>query len=187
MTGRADGGQWRLLTVVPWVVVGVVMVVLAGVAVVRLFVSEPGASTEPVTVAAVADLAVTATEDLDVAAGVEMLCDQPIDLYRMAVESTITRWQTESGVQVPEVDAVVSDVDEGATGSFVIDIDSDQEGLEDEQQTFRVFVESRAGRSCVTGVGGPRSTRATTRFAGKGYSGVTSPPPVPRASTSSTP
>ncbi len=185
MTDGAQGHRWRVLSVLPWVVVGVVMVALAGVAVVRLFVDEPAAPTDAATVQDVADLAVEVTEGLDVQAGVDLLCDEPIELYRMAVESTIIRWQALSGTQVPELTADVSDVDRGPAGSFVIKISSDERGLEDVQQTFRVFVEDRDGRSCVVGVGGPKAQRPTTRFARDGYTGVTSPPPAP--TTSSTP
>lgn len=155
------------------------MAALCAVAVVRLFMSDPEEPTEAASVQDVADLAVVVAEGLDVEQGVEVLCDRPIDLYRMAVEATIVRWQAQSGTQAPEVDAEVSDVDDGASGSFVLRISSEEDGLEDEQRTFRVFVESRDGRACVTGVGGPRSERPTTRFAGKGYTGATSPSPVP--------
>ncbi|WP_148612412.1 hypothetical protein [Nocardioides rubriscoriae] len=187
MTQGVQGRRGRALTVLPWVVVGAVMVSLAGVAVVRLFVDEGAAPAEATSVQDVADLALTVTEELDVQGGVDLLCDQPIELYRMAVESTIIRWQTLSGVQAPAVTADVSDVDKGSSGSFVIAISSDEDGLEDEDRTFRVFVENHGGRSCVVGVGGPRAQRPTTRFAAAGYSGVTSPPPMPRSTPSPTP
>ncbi|MDO9455165.1 hypothetical protein [Nocardioides sp.] len=180
--GVGDGRRRRALSVVSWVVVGVVMVALAGVAVVRLFVDQTDAPTDATTVQDVADMAVTVTEDLDVVGGVDLLCAAPLDLYRMAVESTITTWQVMSGNDVPDVQAEASDVDEGAAGSFVIRISSDEDGLEQEKQNFRVFVESRAGRSCVVGVGGPKAKRPTTEFSGGGYSRVTSPPPSPRSS-----
>lgn len=177
--GSDHGSRRRVLRFLPWVAAGVVMVALTAVAVERLFVEEPEEPTEAASVQDVADLAATVTEDLDVARGVEMLCRPPIELYRMTVESTITRWQALSGVQVPEVTAEVSDVDTGSSGSFVLRISSDEEGLEDEQRTFRVFVDYTDGRSCVTGVGGPKAQRPTTVFAADGYTGVTSPSPVP--------
>lgn len=179
MTQVSDDRRRRTVRLLAYVVLGVVMVALAAVAVVRLFVTASEEPSETASVQQVADLAVTVTEELDIVSGVGLLCDRPIDLYRMAVESTITRWQSLSGTQVPEVAADVSDVDEGVSGSFVLAISSPEEGLEDEQRTFRVFVEERDGRSCITGVGGPSAERPTTRFAGDGYTGVTSPPPVP--------
>lgn len=170
----------RLLRALPWVVVGVVMLALAAVAVVRLFVDDADESAQAASVREVASLVAAATEDLDIAGGIDLLCEEPIELYRMTVESTITTWQGLSGTQAPSVDAAVSDVDEGAAGSFVLRIRSDEDGLQDEQEDFRVFVDVRDGRSCVVGVGGPDARRPSTRFAAGGYSPVTSPPPVPR-------
>ena len=179
MPGGERRPRERVLRLLPWVVVGGVMVALASVAVVRLFVDEPAEPDDASSVRSVADLAQEVTEALDVAGGTDLLCEPPIDLYRMAVESTIASWQTLAGTPSPAITAEVSDVDAGAAGSFVIRISSDEDGLEDERRAFRVFVESRDGRSCVTGVGGVGAKRPTTRFASEGYSPATSPTPQP--------
>lgn len=164
----------------PWFVVGLVMVVLAAVAVVRLFVDQTDEPGEAVTVSDVAAVSVDVTEALDVSAGMGLLCEAPMDLYRMTVESTITRWQADLAGGLPDVSAEVSDVDAGAEGSFVIRITRAIDEMSDELQNFRVFVESRAGRSCIVGVGGVDAKRPTTKFSGSGYSRVTSPTPAPR-------
>ncbi|MFB9315207.1 hypothetical protein [Nocardioides plantarum] len=186
MTHGPDGRRRQLVTVLPWLVVGVVMVALAGVAVVRLAVGadEP---TEADSVRDVADMAQVIAEELDVDSGLDLLCDEPIELYKMAVESTIIRWQTMSGSPAPTVTARVSEVDDGPTGSFLLRVSPDDRALKDEQRTFRVFVESRDGRSCVAGIGGRKADRASIRFADDGYSGVVSPTPTPGPPRSPTP
>lgn len=169
-----------MLRLVPWVVIGVVMVVLAAVAVVRLFVERTDEPGEAASVRDVADASAEVTETLDVPGGLELLCEVPMDLYRMTVDATVTRWQADLAGGLPDVTARVSDVDEGATGSFVIRITRALDGTADEKRNFRVFVDSRDGRSCITGVGGVNAERATTEFSGRGYSRATSPTPVPR-------
>lgn len=180
--GDSTGGRSRLLTVLPWVVVGVVMVVLAAVAVVRLFMTDedPGGAAS---VQDVADLAVVATEAVDLAGGLALLCDEPMRLYPDTVDATLKQWRGRAGSEALDLSVEVSDVDEGPTGSFVIAITSPESGLEDVEEDFRVFVESRDGRSCVTGVGGVRAQRPSTRFSGDGYVPVTSPPPSPATRT----
>lgn len=191
MTDGSDGStrepRRRVLRLLPWVAVAAVMIALTAVAVDRVLVSETEEPTEADTVQDVADLAAEATEALDVQQGVAMLCRPPIQLYQMTVESTIDRWRSLTGDQAPDVTAEVSDVDSGSAGSFVLRISSDEDGLEDEGRTFRVYVEHDDGRSCVTGVGGPKSRRPSTVFAADGYTGVTSPPPEPTSEPSSEP
>lgn len=186
MTDGSVGRRRQLVTALPWVVVGVVMVGLAGVAVVRL-TAEPEEPNEASSVRAVADLSESIAESLDVQGGLELLCDEPISLYRMAVESTIVRWQTLSGSPAPEITARVSEVDDGPTGSFLLRVSSEEPGLEDEQRTFRVFVEEHDGRSCVVGIGGRTADRASVRFAGDGYLDVTTPTPTPSSTASTRP
>lgn len=172
----------RRTTIVAWAVVGVVMVGLASVAVVRLFVADPADPGRADSVRAVADASVEVADTLDVQGGLDLLCEEPIDLYRMAVESTIVRWQTLSGTQTPSVTARASEVAAGTSGSFLLRVSVDEKGLDDERRTFRVFVEKRGSRSCVVGIGGRKAERPSVRFAGEGYSGVTSPTPTPRTS-----
>jgi len=186
MTTGPDARRRQLVSLLPWFVVGVVMVALAAVAVVRLTAGDEE-PTEADSVRDVADMAQGIAEGLDVDGGLDLLCDEPIELYKMAVESTIIRWQTISGSPAPTVTARVTEVDDGPTGSFLLRVTPDGRGLGDEQRTFRVFVESRDGRSCVVGIGGRKADRASTRFAGDGYSGVVSPAPAPRRTPSSSP
>lgn len=173
-------GPRRALVVLSWLVMGAVMVGLTAVAVVRVFGEpgdEPGQAT---TVRDVADQSVLVADGLDLDGGIALLCEDPMDLYRMTVEATLIRWEADGGGVMPAITAEVSDVSDGSTGSFVIRI-ARAVGTDDEaSQSFRVFVDSVGGRSCVTGVGRPDSERQTTRFSGNGYSGVTSPAPAPR-------
>lgn len=168
----------------PWAVVGVVMVVLATYAVVILFFDDPEDPGEADTVQEVADLAAEAAELFDVRAGVQLLCEQPMDLYRMSVDSTIAGWQDAADTETPDMTYRISDVDDGAAGSFLVDITSDEPGLEDESQQLRVFVESREDRSCIVGTGDADDEQPTTRLSGGGYDGASSPPPSPSPSPS---
>jgi hypothetical protein len=180
MTESTDGRRPRRRRVLPWAVGGVVgaaMVWLAWVAVDRVVLGDDTDPDQAASVDDVASMSVVVAEDLDVLGGVELLCERPMDLYRNTVEYTITRWQNLAGGELPTVVAEVSDVSGGATGSFVIAIRN--EGATSEQHTFRVFVETRDGRSCITGVGGPKARRATTSFSGDGYMDVTTPEPTP--------
>ena len=93
MTTGPDAPRRQLVSLLPWFVVGVVMVALAAVAVVRLTAGDEE-PTEADSVRDVADLAQGIAEGLDVDGGLDLLCDEPIELYKMAVESTIIRWQT---------------------------------------------------------------------------------------------
>ncbi|MEO9322070.1 hypothetical protein ABFT23_01185 [Nocardioides sp. C4-1] len=179
MTERSDGRRRTLLKVLPWAVVGVVMVSLAGVTVVRLFVDAPPDDPDQATsVEDVAELSQEIAETADVDAGIALLCGRPLLLYKMAVSATVDRWETTDADAT--IEATVSDVADGATGSFVIDLDSG-DTLPGADRAYRVFVESRDGRSCITGVGGRDATSPTTLFSRDGYTDVTSPPPAPRS------
>lgn len=174
-----DRGPHTLKGWLPWVVVGVVMVVLAAVAVTTVFFTGPGNAEDAETVQDVADLAVDAAETLDVAAGIDLLCEAPMDLYRMSLESTIAEAQDRAGTETPDVTYTVRDVSDAATGSFVVDITSDEVGLADEDTTVRVFVEDRDGRSCVAGVGSEDDAEPEVTLSGDGYDGATSPSASP--------
>ncbi len=163
------------------------MAALAAVAVLRVVVDPDDEPGEATTVREVADQAVDVAESLDISGGTALLCEAPIDLYRQAVESTVVRWQSLSGEDLPAVEAGVEDVDSGPEGSFVLRVDPESPELDGEERAFRVFVQQRGSRSCVVGVGGPRAERPTTRFSRGGYQGVTSPTPRPTPTPTPTP
>jgi hypothetical protein len=182
-----DRGPHTVRGWLPWAAVGAVLLVLAGVAVVTLFVAGPGDAAGADSVEDVADLAVDAADDLDVAAGIDLLCELPMDLYRMSLETLIDEGRDEAGTDDPDVDYEVSDVSDGPTGSFVVTISSDEEGLADRGTSLRVFVEQRDGRSCIVGVGEPDAEEPEVEVAPEGYGRVTSPSVSPRGSDGTTP
>ncbi|QCW49420.1 hypothetical protein FE634_01475 [Nocardioides dongxiaopingii] len=178
-----ERGPHTLRGWLPWIAVGVVMVVLAGVAVLTLFLSDAKSAEEAENVDDVAGLAVEAAEELDIGAGIDLLCEAPMDLYRQTLETMINDARERSGTVDPAVDYAVSDVSDGATGSFVVEASSSEDGLEGQDLEVRVFVEEQDGRSCISGIGDVDDEEEQIRISGGGYSGARPPSPAPSATS----
>ena len=135
----------------PWLVGVAVIVVMAVVAGAVLLLSGPGDAADARSVQDVADLAVEAAEELDVEKGVDLLCEAPSDGEREELEDLIAEAQDEAGTDDPEVDYEVSDVEGDETGSFTVEVTSDEDGLEDRDLVLEVEVGQDGDRSCVEG------------------------------------
>lgn len=103
----------------------------------------------------VADQAVEAAEDLDVDAGIDLLCEKPTAEQQDELEELIEGAREESGTDDPDVSYEVSDVPDGASGTFDLRVTSDEEGLDDAELEVVVVVEAQDGRSCIAGVEDP--------------------------------
>ena len=130
-----------------WIVAGAIAFVLVFAGGVTTLILASGG--DPTTVQEVADEAVAAAEDLDVEAGVDLLCEVPGDGERRELERLIEAAQEESGTEDPDVDYEVSDIEGDAEGSFDVRVTSDEEEFEDDELAARVFVERRGERSCI--------------------------------------
>ena len=128
-----------------------VLVIVAVVAGGVLLLSGASEASEARSVQDVADLAVEAAEDLDVQAGVDLLCEAPHGGDRDELEELIEQAQDEAGTEDPDVTYEVSDVEGDETGSFQVEISSDEEGLEDRDFEITVEVGQDGDRSCIEG------------------------------------
>lgn len=135
----------------PWLVGVGVLVVLAVVAGGVLLVSGPGEASDARSVQDVADLAVEAAEDLDVDAGVDLLCETPSQEDRDELEELIERAQEEAGTDDPDVTYEVSDVEGDETGTFDVEVTSDEGDLEGRDLELTVEVGQDGDRSCIEG------------------------------------
>jgi len=165
----------RRLVVLAWIVGGAGVLALATVAIVTVFFTEPDRAENAASVQGVADLSVVAAEGLNVAGAIELLCEPPMNLYRMSLETLLAEAQTDTGTDTPQVDAEVTDVSEGPEGSFLMTISSDEPELADRTNTLRFFVENRDGRSCIVGRGSPKDTKARVLFSGTDFGDLATP------------
>lgn len=144
--GAQDLGRRRWL---PWVVGGAVVVVALVVGGVTFALSS-GAD-DPTTVQAVADAAVKAADELDVDAGIDLLCSAPGSDDREFLDDAIGAARDATGTDTPEVDYLVSNVSGGSEGSFDVRITSTEDALAGVVGSAHVKVERRGDRSCVAG------------------------------------
>lgn len=100
----------------------------------------------------VADRAVDAAEDLDVDAGIDLLCSAPTPEQREELEDLISEGRQETGSDNPDVDYVVSDVEGDTTGSFRVVATSSDPALLGKEFDAVVLVEEDDGRSCIAGL-----------------------------------
>lgn len=100
----------------------------------------------------VADQAVVAAEELDVDAGIDLLCTAPTDEQRRELDDLIAEGREETGSDEPDIDYDVSEVEGDATGSFRLVATSDDPALEGKELDTVVLVEERDGRSCIAGI-----------------------------------
>lgn len=132
---------------VPWAVVaGVAVVVLTGGGI-ALALTLSGGS--PGSVEDVADRAVDAAQELDVSAGVDLLCDPPANESRELLDALIADAQERTGEDDPDVTIDVSDVDDGAAGRFTATISSADAEFAGVIREVHVVVADRDGRSCI--------------------------------------
>ena len=149
------------------------MVVLAAVAVVRLLVDRGRRARPRPTPCATSP---TSPVEVDrgarrASAALELLCDVPIELYRMTVESTITRWQALAGEPAPDVTARVSDVDDGSVRAR----SSSGSAARPTRSRGRAAAPSGSSSSTTTAAraspasAAAKARRPTTLFAADGY------------------
>lgn len=131
----------------PWAIVGgaAALVLIAGL--IAFAVAASGGT--PTSVDEVADRAVSAAEDLDVSAGIDLLCDPPAAESRELLDALIADAQDRTGSDTPEVTIDVHDVDGDASGSFTAVITSAEDEFSGVEREVIVFVEDRDGRSCI--------------------------------------
>ncbi len=139
-----DGRQSRL----GWYVAGgVLLLILAIGGAVFAFTGGDATSVQDV-----ADQAVEAAEDLDVDAGIDLLCTAPTKKQRADLDALISEGREEAGGEDPQVDYEVSDVEGDATGSFRVRATSDEDALEGKELDVVVLVEQDGDRSCIAGI-----------------------------------
>ncbi|WP_157550942.1 hypothetical protein [Nocardioides jensenii] len=129
------------------VLVGI-LVVLIGTAVVVMAVTGGDADS----VQEVADAAAEAGEDLDVDAGIDLLCEPPTDEQRDRLDGVLVAGKDEAGTDDPEVHFEVSDVKGDETGSFTLTIWSDDGALKDGYGVADIEVDRDGDRSCIADV-----------------------------------
>lgn len=143
--GPPAGARSRL----PWLVGGGVVLLLLVVVVLVVTLTGSKAAKDARSVQDVADIAVDAAQDLDVDAGIDLLCSAPSDDERRELQDLIDEGRQRAGTDDPDVDYQVSDVEGDATGSFQVRVSSDEAGLEDQEFSVRVNVSKRGERSCI--------------------------------------
>lgn len=140
-SGRAGAGIFLIIAVAVLMVVG---------AAVAAAITLSGG--DPTSVDAVAGEAVDAAEDLDVGAGIDLLCDPPTSEERSDLSDLIGEARDRAGTGDPDVDYEISEVEGDGSGSFVVTVTSEEDGLDDERIEMRVLVEEDGDRSCIAGV-----------------------------------
>ena len=136
----------------PWIVGLALVAVLAVVVVLVVTLTGSKAAEDARSVQDVADVALDAAEDLDVDAGVDLLCEAPDASDREQLESLIDEARDRAGTDDPDVDYEISDVKGDETGSFRVHVTSDEDGLDDQELDFVVRVNVRGDRSCIDGL-----------------------------------
>lgn len=98
----------------------------------------------------VADQAVEAAEDLDIDAGIDLLCTAPSEQQRQELESLIAEGREETGDDDPDIDYEISEVEGDEEGSFRVTATSDDPALEGKELDAVVIVDEVDGRSCIS-------------------------------------
>lgn len=131
-----------------WIIAGAIVIVLAlGGGVTAIVLASGG---DPTTVQEVADEAVEAAKDLDVDAGIDLLCEAPPKEDREGLQKLIEAAQDKADTDDPEVDYEISDVDGDTEGSFEVRITSSEPDLDDEELAYKVTVKQDGDRSCIS-------------------------------------
>jgi len=134
----------------PWIVTGIVAVVLLG-GLGSLYVIREG---DPTSVQEVADRAVDAVRRYDVRAGGQLLCTPLTEEQRLRLEALVQSGRERADTPEPELDIVISEVRGSAAGSFRVRVASPEPGLVGVLGEATVLVADRDGRSCITGLEG---------------------------------
>lgn len=157
--GQAGAGQFsRVPTDLPKgerldrrrviVVLIAILVVLLGTGV-TVWALNRGA---PDSVSEVADAAVDAAKDLDVDAGVDLLCEPPSSAERARLDELIASGKKRAGTDDPDVHSEVANITGKKSGSFQMTIWSDDGDLDKSYLVAQLKVEQDGERSCVADV-----------------------------------
>lgn len=135
--------------------VAVVAVLVA--AAVAFAVSKATSDDQPDSVRGTADAAVSAAEDLDVDAGLALMCKRPSDEDVDYLNDRIAEAKEAVGGE-PDVSYEIRDVqDEGGSGRFTVVITTDEPELDGANAKVVALVDSRGGQSCISGFDEERS------------------------------
>lgn len=143
---RPTGGPVGRRRVIPVLIA--ILVVLLGTAAIVWAVTR-GA---PNSVDEVAAAAVDAGENLDLDAGIDLLCEAPTTEQREGLESVIARGKSQAGTSIPDVNYSVTGVQGDKSGSFRMTIWSDEEGINTSHLVAQVDVEQDGDHSCISDV-----------------------------------
>lgn len=129
----------------PWIVTGIVAVVLFAGLGYLLAVREP----PPESVRQIADRAALAAERFDVRAGGLLLCDPLTEEQRERLENLVTAGKERADDPDPRLAIEISDVRGEGEGSFRVRVTSPEPGLIGIVGEATVIVASQGGRSCI--------------------------------------
>lgn len=133
-----------------WLLLTGCLVVLLGVGGTVFALTSGG--DDPTSVQDVAEAAVAAAEDLDVDAGLDLMCSFTSG-DRSGLERAISEARDDAGTDSPDVRYEISDVVGSTSGTFVVTVVTDEPGLEGwTSRTAKLTVASRDGRSCISDV-----------------------------------
>lgn len=143
------GRQPRRRNPLPFLIGGGVVVVLVIVVVLVVLLGGSKDAADARSVDDVADVALDAAQDLDVDAGVDVLCEAPDPDDREALETLIDEARDRAGTDDPDIDYEITDVEGEATGTFRVTVTSDEESFDGSSGSFLVTVEQDGDRSCI--------------------------------------
>lgn len=132
----------------PWVVTGIVALVLFGGLGYLLAIREAPATT----VKELADRAVVAVRQFDIRAGGQLLCDPLTAEQRGRLEDLLKAGKERADTPDPRLDIVISDVRGEGEGSFRVRVTSPEPGLVGVVGSATVLVARRDGRACISGL-----------------------------------
>jgi hypothetical protein len=102
----------------------------------------------------VADAAVSAAKDLDLDAGVALMCSPPSSADVDYVNHLISEARSAAGGN-PDVSYAISDVrDSGGAGRFTVTITTSEAALSGSHGKLVLLVQSHNGHSCISGIYG---------------------------------
>lgn len=132
----------------PLVAAGVAVAVLAIGGTAWAVVATTGGG-DPTSVEEVAEQAVDAARDLDVDAGVRLMCETPSADEREELEDAIAQGQDYTGNDDLALAFEIRDAADGPEGSVRIDVEGDQAELEGATMEIELTVVQEGDRSCI--------------------------------------